>query len=496
MMALDQSSSMDDPAGTAGATRMEVLKQAAGRFGQLIQAGNGLGLIRFDTDAYPVADPTFPGLGVTLIGPGGDFDPNRVTALSAISAHHTNPAGATSIGDGVVMARNVLGAVPAADYQHKALIVFTDGLENQPASIDSVAASIDQRTFAIGLGNEAQVSTTALRKLAHNTGGYLLLTGILTPGTDEYFRLTKYFLQILAGVTDTAIVVDPSGYLRPGDKLRIPFVLNEADIDATVVLLEDLPVIDMILETPDGSLIDPASAAGLGVAAGTGDDMRYYRTNLPVPVGPGAHAGTWHAILTIDERAWKKELKRLRSRDDNDGRDAFARATAHGARYSVNVYAASNLRLDASLEQPSVEPGSTATINAGLTEYGLPVDHRARVVAHVSGPTGDTTLTLTESVAGQFTAALATPLPGTYLVRVVADGLTMRGGTFTREQVLTAVVIRGGDNPSNPTQTTDGGHDWCELLDCLTDVGAKFLERNDISPEELRRCIHAHCKQG
>lgn len=495
MMALDQSGSMDDPAGTSGATRIEVLKQAAGRFGQLIQAGNGLGLIRFDTDAYPVADPTFPGLGVTLIGPGGDFDPNRVIALSAIGDHHTNLAGATSIGDGVVMARNVLSAVPATDYQHKALIVFTDGLENRDATIDSVTASIDQRTFAIGLGNEAQVSTTALRKLANNTGGYLLLTGVLTPGTDEYFRLTKYFLQILAGVTDTAIVVDPSGYLPPGDTLRIPFVLNEADIDATVVLLEDLPVIDMVLETPDGTIIDPATASGVGVTAGAGDDMRYYRTNLPVPVGAGAHEGTWHAILTIDEGAWKKVLKRLRSRDDDEGRIAFARAAAHGARYSVNVYSASNLRLAASLEQPSIEPGSTATIHAALTEYGLPVEHRAHVVAHVTGPTGVSMLTLAETTGGLFTGTLATPLPGTYQVRVVADGLTMRGSAFTREQLLTAVAIRGGDRPSTPTDDPGGGkgRDLCDLLDCLTEVGAKFLERNDISPEELRRCIRAHC---
>ncbi|HET7397326.1 MAG TPA: tyrosinase family protein [Intrasporangium sp.] len=501
MMALDQSGSMDDPAGTAGATRVQVLRQAAGRFAQLIQAGNGLGLIRFDTDAYPVTDPTYPGLAVTTIGPGGDFDPGRVQALTAVANHHTNPAGATSIGDGVVLARSVLGAVPSGAFQQKALIVFTDGLENQPASIDSVAASIDQRTFAIGLGNEAQVSTVALRKLAHNTGGYLLLTGALTPGTDDYFRLSKYFLQILAGVTDTAIVVDPSGYLQPGVKLRIPFVLNEGDIDATVVLLEDLPVIDLSLETPDGDVIDASSAAGVGATAGEGDAMRYFRTGLPVPIGAGAHAGTWHAVLTVDDGSWKEQLLRLRRRDNdgNDGGDAFARAMANGARYSVNVYAASNLRLAATLAQTSIEPGSSAALVASLTEYGLPVEHRARVVAHVDGPLGHLTVTLTEGAPGVFTATLPTPVAGTYHVRVVADGLTLRGSDFTREQLLTAACIPGGDNPPPPDtggQTGGGGPDLCDLVDCLTEVGAKFLARNGISPDELRRCVREHCRHG
>ncbi|MDX6227178.1 MAG: hypothetical protein QOI76_568 [Frankiales bacterium] len=493
MMALDQSGSMDDPAGTGGATRVQVLRQAAGRFAQLIQAGNGLGLIRFDTDAYPVNDPTFPGLDVTLIGPGGDFDPARVQALTAIGNHATNPAGATSIGDGVVMARNVLDAVPASSFQDKALIVFTDGLENRSAFIDDVASSIDQRTFAIGLGNESQVSTTALIKLANNTGGYLLLTGTLTPGTDEYFRLSKYFLQILAGVTDTAIVVDPSGFLQPGVKLRIPFVLTEADIEATVVLLDDLPVVDLSLETPDGQIIDAASAAGVGVAVGQGDTMRYYRTGaLPVPVGAGAQAGTWHAILEIDGPEWKKALAGLRRQDKAQGNDAFARASANGARYSLNVYASSNLRLSAGLSQPSVEPGTSATITATLTEYGLPVEHRAHVVAHANGPTGPQTISLTEGSSGLFSGQLPTPLPGVYQVRVVAEGLTLRSVPFTREQLLVAVCIPGGDRPSQPPR--DGGsHDLCDFIDCLSEVGAKFLVRNGISPDELRRCVHEHC---
>ncbi|MFE6869765.1 tyrosinase family protein [Kitasatospora sp. NPDC057692] len=483
MLALDQSGSMDDPAGT-GATRVQVLREAAGRFAQLVQEANGIGLIRFDTDAYPVNDPVFPGFPVTRIGPGGDFDPARVQALTAIGNHVTNINGATSIGDGVMMARDVLTAVPATDYQDKALIVFTDGLENRPASIDSVAGSIDQRTFAIGLGSETQVSTAALRKLANNTGGYLLLTGQLTPGTDDYFRLSKFFLQILAKVTNTAIVTDPSGYLAPGGKLRIPFTLTEADIDATVVVLDDLPVVEVVLETPDGDLIDAGSASAVGVQTGEGAQMRYYRYTLPVAIGAGAQAGTWNAVLTIDKRRWKDALGNL-------DEEARTRAEALGARYSVSAYAWSNLRMQAALHQSSIEPGGSAHVSAALTEYGLPVDHRAAVRAEVTGPTGTPATVLDETGPGLFEAAVPIPLPGTYHVRVVADGLTVRGAPFTREQVLTAVALPGGDRP--PAGPEGDDHHLCELLLCLAEAGSGFLDSHGVDPQAVRRCLEAYC---
>jgi hypothetical protein len=214
--------------------------------------------------------------------------------------------------------------------------------------------------------------------------------------------------------------------------------------------------------------------------------MRYFRYPLPVAIGAGAHAGVWHAVLTIDERVWHRQLGRL----DND-KDAFARASALGARYSLSVYAWSNLRMSATLDQASIEPGGTAQVRAVLTEYGLPVEHRAAVRAEVTGPAGTPTVPLVETGPGLFEAGFPVPLPGTYHVRVVADGLTMRGAPFTREQLLTAVALPGGDRP--PTGPGGDDHHLCELFDCLTKVGAKFLERNGIDPQAVQRCLHEHC---
>jgi hypothetical protein len=178
-----------------------------------------------------------------------------------INAHGAH--GATSVGDGLIMGHNQLVGVPAGSYDNKALLLLTDGLENDPQSIgDAIAAgATDNHTFAVGLGNEFQVNTAALNAIAGSTGGNLLLSGVLTPNTDDFFRVKKFFLQILAAVTNTSIVRDPMGYINVGTRIKVPFNLTEADINCRVILLTDYPVVRLAVETPDGKLIDPPTPA-------------------------------------------------------------------------------------------------------------------------------------------------------------------------------------------------------------------------------------------
>ena len=117
---------------------------------------------------------------------------------------------------------------------------------------------------------------------------------------------------------------------------------------------------------------------------------------------------------------------------------------------------------------------STAHLRAVLTEYGLPVDGRATVRAEVSGPVAATVGLAWVGSGGRYEEDLPLPLPGTYHVRVVAEGLTMRSAPFTREQSLTAVALPGGDNPP-PNPSGDDGR-LCDPLTCLTKVSAKALE--------------------
>ncbi len=219
-MVLDQSGSMDWDAGD-GRTRMQVLHDSASPFIDVMYENDALAVVGFDQDAHDE-------LGITVMGPPSPFDAGRTAARAALASHHTNPLGSTSIGDGIERAHQIIN--PAGGYAVKAIVVLTDGQENTPAFIADVAADINQYVFAIGLGTVQEVNPVALNAITNGSGGYLLMTGSL--GTDDFFRLAKYYQQILAGITNTDIVLDPEGYIAAGQKQRIPFRLTEADIQA------------------------------------------------------------------------------------------------------------------------------------------------------------------------------------------------------------------------------------------------------------------------
>jgi hypothetical protein len=495
MLALDQSGSMAWPAGTSGVSRIDVLKDAARTFMELIPQNNGVGLIRFDHNAYAVNDPTFPGLPVTPITTN-DINPGRVAAIAAANAHTVNPAGNTSVGDGVDRARQILNALPMGDYDRKAMIVLTDGLENDPLWIADVTGSIDNRTFAIGLGNESQVNTTALRALTQNTGGYLLLTGLLSASIDDYFRLRKYFQQILSGVTNNSIILDPSGSIAPGTEVRIPFRLNEADIDCTALLMLDENVVEFYLETPDGKLIRPADAPGLGISYIVGTQNKYYRFTLPVAVGAGQQSGVWQVVLRVNDDDFKKTLSVMRRRKD----ERFQAFATHGARYSVVIDTYSNLRMSARSGQNGYEPGATLTFQTTLTEYGIPVEHRAQAQVELTRPGNSLiTLPLNEVEPGLFEATTQATTAGIYYARFMARGVTWRGVPFTREQSATAAVWAGGNQPYQPPRGTTGKEDLCRLLTCLLsekNLSKEFEERlkkEGINLNGIRQCVKSIC---
>jgi hypothetical protein len=498
-LALDQSGSMSDPAGTSGSTRLQVLKDAASLFATLIQKNNGIGIIRFDQVAYPPNDPTYGGMAITKVMSDGFGDATRLAAQGVIAAHGAH--GSTSIGNGLEMAHNQLAALPAGSYDQTAILLLTDGLENTPKWIADVAGLIDNRTFAIGLGNEAQVNTAALTALGGSTGGYLLLSGLLSASLDDQFRLRKFFLQILAGVTNTSIVKDPVGYVGMGSRVRIPFVLNEADINARVILLTELPIVRLAIETPDGKLIDAANAAAFGVRFDMAQQVRTASCGLPIAFqSQTQQAGTWHAVLDLDRDAIKKWEAGDHPGTSNQG--LLQALRSQGAKYCLSVHTYSNLRMVTSLSQSGFVPGSTLYLRAVLSEYGLPVTHRAQVhteLVYPDGSHGDVDLAETEP--GVFTAALTAQQSGIYRMRVMAEGGTLRGQPFTREELKVGAVWAGGDQP--PPRPSDGGGNGhggcCELLECLLSERVLSRELTDrlrhlgVHLDALRQCAKSHC---
>lgn len=478
VLVLDKSGSMDDPSGIPGQRRIDVLHSAAPGYVTLLPDNDGIGIVSFDDDAHPVMPVTTAGaLGV---GAG------RVAATAAIAAHATNLAGLTAIGDGVELAHNTLQ--PLAGFDHKATVVFTDGEETAPKYIADVGGLINERVFAIGLGTVQEVNPVALNKLVNNTGGYLLMTDALGP--NDIFRLAKYFVQILAGVTNAEVVVDPEGSVPPGVEVRVPFDLNEADYGADAIVLSPAPwAFDFELETPAGKRIDHGALGGvLGVQFVDGSQLAAYRLSLPVVAGGAkAHAGRWYVVLKVPDGGWKKYLAWLRQHD------RLAGSAALGVPYSVAVHARSSLGMAAYLTQPSYEPGTILHLRAVLTEIGLPVEGRARVRAEVKRPDGtQTVVALAEIEPGVFEGGTLAPLAGIYPVRFRAEGTTLRGFPFTREQARTGLAWRGGDGEGPSSGGEPGtGKQWCDFLRCLLKDREiqRWLQEHHLNPGHLEACL-------
>ncbi len=493
MLVLDRSNSMNFDSGIdPSIQREDVLRFSAPPAVDVAEDGNAVGVIAFDHDATSM-------IGVTPVAGAG-----RAMVNASIASYAPNPAGWTAIGEGLALAHGTLD--PVTGYDVKATVVLTDGQENHGPHdrlyIADVEDTIDERVFAIGLGRPEVLNAAALEDLCNGTQGYMVMTGDLD--TDSYFRVAKYYQQIFAGVTSNDIVLDPEGSILPGQEHRIPFWLTEADISARAVLLTaaptqvagaSVPTLRMALETPDGDIIDPAVAIGHPmIEHGTGQGVQFYRFGLPLPLPSGqARAGRWHIVLRLDADAYKRYIASL------DAYPVLRRhAEAHGIRYSANVHAYSNLRMRASLSQSGREPGALLTVRAVLTEYGIPA-LGGSCRSELTRPDGTgAVLHMAEVEPGVFEVIVEATMAGVYAFRVLAEGRSMRGRPFTREQLLTGAVWAGGDTPPTiPDDDDDGRQDLCELLLCLLEQRSirEVLERAKVRPEELRRCIELYCRR-
>ena len=477
-LVLDRSGSMDLPSGVADLTRVEVLRNAAPLFVQLLDPADGVGVVRFDTDAeeaepVQVAGPEIGGVG-------------RADAMTAINNHVANPAGMTAIGDGVEAAAGQLAAAPG--FAAKATVVFTDGHETAAKYLSEVADLIDSRVFAVGLGTAEQLNPVALDDLAASTGGYLLLTG--NPGSDDLLLLQKYFAQIIAGVGNNEIIVDPDGFVPVGGTVDVPFDLTEGDTRCDVVVLSSLAdALDVVLLAPDGTRFDASNGV---IATRTAYDV-VLRLALPSPATMST-GGRWLVRLRVDKRRLRKLLSKLKERGDAAGLNRLER---HGVGFTVTIQARSNVRLTVDTSRSSRRPGSTATLTATLTDFGIPLGSSARVSARVDGPDGSVSiLTLTEHQPGRYVAQVPTEAPGVHRILVSARGQTLRGEPFTREQLRTLGVWAAGDDrpPTSPEPgTTRPG--LCELLKCLLSGRSleKAAKRAGIDLGEIRACLDKTC---
>jgi hypothetical protein len=371
-----------------------------------------------------------------------------------------------------------------------------------------VAADINALTYSVGFGTPENISVAALQAISGNNGGYLLITGAISG--DNRFLLQKYFLQILAGISNAEIVLDPQGYLTPGAGQVIPFPVTDADAGMDVILLTPYPdFVNFRLRTPTSSMIiDPSSPATHSyIQFVRSRGVSYYRLSLPAELAPGRldQGGIWQVLLDIGKpRDIGRAVSTRPNRDVSFAQgllDASLRGQT-GLPYSLVIHAYSNLSLRASASQSGYEPGATVQLAATLAESGVPMEVASNVWAEVTNPGNQVTqVNFVQEDQGTYRGKFVATDPGVYRARVRAAGKSLRGFPFLREQVVTAGVWIGGNN-----QGGNGGGSLgasvCHLLNCL------FGEKGVVSPQAeeilrrlgfditaLRRCL-AECAQS
>jgi tyrosinase-like protein len=477
-MVLDQSNSMTLDSGVApGVTRADVLRFSAPPSVGVVDDDHAMLVTTFDHDPHPQ-------IGLTPADAAG-----RLQLQGAIAGYAPNPNGWTAIGEALQSAHDQLQ--PVTGYDIKATVLLTDGRENHGPHnrlwIDDVSGVITERTFAIGLGVPGEIDPARLMQLCDNREGYMLVTGALNQ--DALFRLATYYQQIIAGVTNHDIVLDPEGWVQPGTVVRIPFWIAETDILARAVLLTPQPWgLQFALETPAGDIVSQAMASPMVEWRG-GPGLQMHRVSMPLPVGANdAHAGQWHVLLALGGRGGGLPTHALVG--TGQGQQA--------ARYSVMVQAYSNLTMAASLAQSSNEPGAALHLRASLREYDQPLTTPANVRAELTRPDGGVSVIAFGAVGeGAWETSLVATQVGVYRFRIMADGHTSRGRVFTRERLRTAAIWAGGDRPPRPPRhPVDPGDRLCKFLDCLLEQRgvSQLLERLGIDRGELLKCLSVICR--
>jgi hypothetical protein len=462
-------------------TRLQVLQLAATTFVDQLYDDNGLALVSFAETGTELSDLQVAGELTSSV---------RNDARSEIAAHGPpDEFQHTCIGAGLEVAADIYNTSPlAGNFSINSTIVFTDGFEDRHPLIEEVQHLINERVYAVGVGNADNVRNDILRDIADNSGGFMLVTGALAQ--DDEFLLEKFFMQVLAGVMNRFIVKDPDGWIVPGEVTRVPFSLTSSDIAFDALALSRAPqFVAIALETPDGTVVSP-----FDVPAGSfrqGFTSSNFRITLPLVVGgQGYWEGEWNLLLGL----------RLIGHGVSVAAPTAPSLGQTALRFHALVHARSNLHLRATLTQSASTPGSQMFLRAVLTEYGQPLETHPQVTATMTRPDHSTQeLSFTETAPGEFETAITATQTGAYRFHVRAGGLTSRGEEFTREQLLSGVVGHRRD-PNVPP--ADGGLDRvCEFLKCLfgaqvlDDRLIKQLEKLGIDVVKFRHCFEHLCRR-
>lgn len=366
---------------------------------------------RLDTDRSVTRDGWY--IDDVSIG-AGDTKTQAKSAIDGITA-----GGMTSIGAGIRAADQELDRFPNDPAQ--AMLVMTDGHHNRsPHPYDVIDTDVDDEIAIYTIGFGAGADAGLLGEIADRRNGAYYYA----PSRDE---LRQIYSSLAGELTGQQTLFSVSDVIQQAQQ-----VVHTGLIDASVRVARFIldwggSDLDLGLVAPDGTSIDHESAAeSLKLSFTSGETYEMYTVDSPLP-------GEWQMVADAVDIPSGGETYNA----------SITGATAVGMSMSTDrsTYETGELvRIEAAVEDGSPITGAsvTATIDAP-SDAGFDVDS---LQLYDDGAHGDGAAD--DGVYANDFRRIA--WPGSYTIRVNAEGTSNLGIPFTRTDFQSIAVSAGADS--------------------------------------------------
>lgn len=353
VLVFDRSGSMAGkvPVSSGEQLKIDVLKNSANLFLDLMRldAQDRLAQVSFSGDigAQSITVDFGPTDQLTDIGAGNIGDMR--TAVQNLNAD-----GSTDIRGALQKALDVMTAGTTAG-RRKAIIFFSDGKKTSGGNPSDATflqqfGANDINVYSVGFGTVGGDAYTGidinlLQLLANTTAnGFFHVT-------ESSLGLDKFFVNAVAGATNSDMIIDPVRTLAPGEQHVIDVPINRKDYASTFVATWDNPSekLNLSVTSPEGVTINRSNAHLFGgkVDATTRNSYSLLKIGYPIVTGASVeHGGTWK--MTIFN------------------------PSSHSVTYSSSAMSESSLHMSMNLPVPSGgsywAPGTAIPLRVDLTE--------------------------------------------------------------------------------------------------------------------------------
>ncbi len=371
VLVFDRSGSMagNVPVSSGEQMKIDVLKNSANLFLDLMRldAQDRLAQVSFSGDigAQSITVDFGPTDQLTDFGAGNIGDMR--TAVQNLTA-----AGSTDIRGALQKALDVMTSGTTAG-RRKAIVFFSDGKKTSGGN-PSEAAFLQQfdandiNVYSVGFGTVGGDAYTGidinlLQLLANSTAdGFFHVT-------QSSLGLDKFFVNAVAGATNSDMIIDPVATLAPGEQHVIEIPINRKDYGTTFIATWDTPSekLNLSVTSPEGVTINRSNAHLFGgkVTAITKSSYNLLKIGYPLITGASVeHGGMWK--MTISN------------------------PSSHPVQYSSSVMSESSIHMSMNLPLPSGgsywAPGAAIPLKIDLTEEKQSPITTANVVVTVNVP--------------------------------------------------------------------------------------------------------------